>query len=43
MTGVFLGPDFVTISKREDLEWTDLAEPIVAALKAWWASGEPPP
>ena len=41
VTGVFLGPDFVTISKREDLEWTDLAEPIVAALKAWAASEQP--
>ena len=38
---VFLGPDFVTVSKRAELEWTDLAPPIVAALKAWAKSGEP--
>ncbi len=37
--GVFLGPDFVTVSKQPEAEWTDLAPPIVAALKAWAATG----
>ncbi len=39
--GVFLGPDFVTVSKSPEAEWTDLAPPIVAALKAWAGSGSP--
>ncbi|HEB89080.1 MAG TPA: NifU family protein [Deltaproteobacteria bacterium] len=38
--GVTLGPNFVTVSKAEGVEWTDLAAPIVAAIKAWAASGE---
>ncbi len=37
---VLLGPTFVTVTKREPSEWTDLAAPIVAAIKAWAASGE---
>lgn len=37
---VFLGPSFVTVSKSERAEWTDLAAPIVAAIKAWAATGE---
>jgi len=41
VVGVYLGPDFVTVSKREDLEWNDLAAPIVAAIKAWVKTGEP--
>lgn len=39
--GVYLGHDFVTVSKAEEAEWTDLAPPVVAALKGWAASGEP--
>jgi Fe-S cluster biogenesis protein NfuA len=39
--GVFLGPTFVTVTKSEGAEWTELAAPIVAAIKAWAASGEP--
>ena len=38
---VFLGPDFVTVSKRPELEWADLAPPIVAAIKAWAGLAEP--
>lgn len=38
---VYLGPDFITVSKREELEWSDLAAPIVAAIKAWAQTGEP--
>jgi Fe-S cluster biogenesis protein NfuA len=33
ITLVFLGSNFVTITKRDDVEWTDLAEPVVDALK----------
>jgi Fe-S cluster biogenesis protein NfuA len=39
--GVFLGPTFITVTKHEGSEWTDLAAPIVAAIKAWAATGEP--
>jgi Fe-S cluster biogenesis protein NfuA len=38
--GVFLGPTFVTVTKSENSEWTELAAPIVAAIKAWAATGE---
>ena len=31
---VFLASNFVTVTKREDVEWTDLAHPIVDAIKA---------
>ena len=37
---VYLGPSFVTVTKRDAAEWTELAAPIVAAIKAWEASGE---
>jgi Fe-S cluster biogenesis protein NfuA len=36
---VFLASNFVTVTKRPDLEWTDLAQPIVDALKQCVASG----
>jgi len=39
--GIYLGVDFVTVGKAPEAEWTDLAPPIVAALKAWAGSGEP--
>lgn len=40
VVGVFLAPSFVTVTKREDREWTDLAQPVVDALKAFAAAGE---
>lgn len=39
--GVFLGPDFVTVSKSAGAEWTDLAPPVVASIKRWAALGTP--
>ena len=39
--GVLLGPNFVTVTKSEGMEWTDLAADIVAAIKAWAQAGEP--
>jgi Fe-S cluster biogenesis protein NfuA len=39
--GVYLGPTFVTVTKIEAAEWTDLAAPIVAGIKAWAAGGQP--
>ncbi len=41
VVAVFLAPGFVTVTKREEREWTDLAQPIVDALKAFAAAGEP--
>lgn len=41
VTGVLLGPDFVTVSKQEDRAWAELAPPIGDAIKLWAASGEP--
>ena len=38
---ITLGPNFVTVSKVESAEWTDLAAPIVAEIKAWAARDEP--
>lgn len=37
---VFLGPTFITVTKNDGGEWTELAAPIVAAIKAWAATGE---
>ena len=31
--GVFLASNFVTVTKRPDLEWTEIAQPIVDAIK----------
>ena len=39
--GVFLASNFVTVTKRPDLEWTDLAQPIVDAIQATLGAGEP--
>ena len=33
VTIVFLAANFVTVTKREDLDWTDLAQPIVDVLR----------
>lgn len=41
VAGVFLARSFVTVTKREDVEWPALAQPLVDALKAFAASGEP--
>jgi Fe-S cluster biogenesis protein NfuA len=31
--GVFLASNFVTVTKRSDIDWTDIAQPIVDAIK----------
>ena len=41
VTGVFVARNFVTVTKREGLEWPALAQALVDALKAFAASGEP--
>jgi Fe-S cluster biogenesis protein NfuA len=41
VVGVFLAANFVTVTKREDVEWTDVAQDLVDALRASVESGEP--
>ena len=41
VTGVFLASNFVTVTKRAELEWTDLAQPIVDSIKACLGEGGP--
>lgn len=41
VTGVFLAGNFVTVSKRTEIEWPALAQSLVDALKAFASSGEP--
>ena len=41
VTTVFLASNFVTVTKREELEWPDLAQPIVDALKQVLGDGGP--
>jgi Fe-S cluster biogenesis protein NfuA len=41
VTSVFLASSFVTVSKLGDADWMELAEPLVEAIKAFAASGEP--
>jgi Fe-S cluster biogenesis protein NfuA len=38
--GVFLAGNFITITKRDDVEWTDIAQPLVDAIKGFFGSGE---
>lgn len=37
---VFLGPDFVVVTKRTDASWSVLAELVIGALREFLASGE---
>jgi Fe-S cluster biogenesis protein NfuA len=39
--GVFFSDNFATISKRDDIEWEDLAQPIMDTIKQQLNSGEP--
>ena len=41
VVGVFFAENFATISKRDDLEWTEISQPIIDALKRQLESGEP--
>lgn len=38
--GVFIAANFATITKRDDIEWIDIAQPIADAIKAHLESGE---
>jgi len=37
--GVFVASNFVTVTKRPELEWTEIAQPIVDAIKLCLADG----
>ena len=39
--GVFVAPGFVTVTKSDDVEWTDIAQAVVDAIKTHVASGTP--
>jgi len=39
VVGVFLASNFATVTKREDVEWTDIAQPIVDVIKECLGSG----
>ncbi len=41
VVGVFFAANFATVSKREEVEWVDIAQPIVDVLKNHLGSGEP--
>lgn len=41
VTGVFIASNFITVSKRDDVEWTDVAQSLVDAIKAFVGSEEP--
>ncbi|NVJ70913.1 MAG: NifU family protein [Alphaproteobacteria bacterium] len=41
VSGVFLGYDFVTITKSDDSDWTDVKPQVLAALMQFFASGAP--
>ncbi len=40
VVGVFFASNFATVTKREDVEWTDIAQPIVDVIKACVGAGD---
>ena len=40
VAAVFLAANFATVTKREETEWVDIAQPIVEVLKSHLGSGE---
>jgi Fe-S cluster biogenesis protein NfuA len=41
VTGVFLGSDFVTVTKQDDLDWNHLKPSILGAVMEHFQSGDP--
>ena len=41
VAGVFLGPDFVTVTKAEDADWAHIKPGILGAIMEHFQSGEP--
>ncbi len=42
VVGVFFAANFITTTKREDVEWTDIVEPLADAIKSFVSAKEPP-
>jgi Fe-S cluster biogenesis protein NfuA len=40
VVGVYFAGNFVTVTKADDVEWTDLAQPLVDGIKRFFASDE---
>ncbi len=41
VTGVFLGPDFITVTKADDHDWVQLKPAILGAIMEHFTSGQP--
>jgi Fe-S cluster biogenesis protein NfuA len=41
VSGVFLGPDFVTVTKAEDVDWAHIKPAILGAVMEHYQSGQP--
>jgi Fe-S cluster biogenesis protein NfuA len=41
VTGVFFGPDFVTVTKAEDVDWAHIKAGILGAIMDHFQSGDP--
>lgn len=41
VVAVFVAANFVTVTKRPEIEWPDLAQPLVDAIRAFVEAGEP--
>ncbi len=41
VTGVFLGADFVTVTKRDDVDWAHIKPAILGAIMEHYQSGRP--
>ena len=41
VTGVFLGPDFITVTKAEALDWAHLKPGVLGAILEHYQSGDP--
>jgi Fe-S cluster biogenesis protein NfuA len=41
VTGVFLGPDFITVTKAEGLDWDHLKPGVLGAILEHYQSGQP--
>src|SRR5205814_2791718 len=41
VTGVFLGADFITVSKSEDSDWHQLKPAVLAAIMEHFTAGRP--
>ena len=41
VTGVFFGPDFVTVTKADEVDWAHIKPAILGAIMEHFQSGEP--